>query len=100
LMFGLNQAAVNLEWWKVPQFFGAMALPPLQLEELDSSQKITSLTTAAHLNGACVILSTHTKTFTFYVPRRFAAELVWLINNTGQTARWWDEDYQLVAKTN
>lgn len=99
-MFGLSQAAVNLEWWKVPQFFGAMALPPLQLEELDSSQKITSLTTAAHLNGAYVILSTHTKTFTFYVPRRFAAELVWLINNTGQTARWWDEDYQLVAKTN
>lgn len=100
LMFGINRAALEAKWWDQPETSNAKPLPDLQREDLDSSRAVVSLMTASEPNGLFVIFSDRTTPFTFYIPRRFAAELLSLINGVGEKAQWWDKNFQLLPTPN
>lgn len=59
--------------------------------------QVRSITTASEPNGLLVRFAGG-ETFTFYIPRKFAAEIVAVIADIGKTAGWWDKDYRLLAK--
>ena len=100
LMFGINRAAMEGNWWEAPETSEAKPLPDLQRDDLEGSHSIISLLTASEPKGLFVIFSDGAKTFPLYIPRRFAADLIAVINDIGETAQWWDQNFQLLPMPN
>jgi hypothetical protein len=99
LMIALNQAGMNFKWWSEPQPSDAKPLPDLERHDLEKAKRVVSITTASEPNGLLVRFAGG-GTFTFYIPRRFAAEIVTVLNGIGETATWWDQDFRLLPKPN
>jgi len=99
LMVALNQAAMNFKWWEQPKRDDAMTLPELTREDLDKAFQVISITTASEPNGLLVCFAGG-EAFTFYIPRKFAADVVTWLHYIGDTAKWWDENYVLLPKPN
>ena len=100
LMIGINKAATEAGWWDRPEESKAKPLPELQRGDLGGAHFIISLLTASEPNGLFVIFGDGDKTFTLYIPRRFAAELLAAISAVGERAKWWDENFQLLPLPN
>jgi hypothetical protein len=99
LMVALNQAAMNFKWWDRQETSGAKPLAELERQDLDKALRVVSIVTASEPNGLLVRFAGG-DTFTFYIPRKFAAEVVTWLNYIGETAKWWDEDFRLLPKVN
>lgn len=99
LMVGLNRAAMNFKWWDRGQPADAKTLPELQPKDLERAIRISAITTSSEQNGLLVRLAGQ-ETYTFYIPRKFAADVFTWLHHIGDTAKWWDENYVLLPKPN
>ena len=77
----------------------AKPLPELKPEDLEGALHVVSIATASEPNGLLVRFAGG-ETFTFYLPRKFAAEVATMLKGIGDKATWWDKDFVLLPKPN
>ena len=99
LIIGLNEAGINFKWWDKQDASKAKPLPELQREDVETALRVVSITTASEPNGLLIRFAAGDP-FTFYLPRKFAAEFAMMLKRIGDTATWWDENFVLLPKPN
>jgi len=99
LMLGINEAAVRFNWWERIEGSKTKPLPDLTREDLEQALYVLSIVTSSEPNGLLVRFASR-EPFTFYMPRKFSADMASMLKNIGDTATWWDENFVLMPKLN
>ena len=98
-IIGLNEAGITFKWWDLSEPSKAKPLPELKPEDLEKALRVVSISTASEPNGLLVRFAGG-EMFTFYLPRKFAAEVATMLKGIGDKATWWDQDFVLLPKPN
>ena len=98
LAVGIDEAAKTFRWWEAePQSKPDDLLPMFNTEQDTRAWNAVSLTTGAAPNGLLVNLSDGDKgRFRFFLPRSLARRVFISIHAAGQTANWWDKEFNLL----
>ena len=99
LMFAISKAATNFNWWDKQETWAAKSLAELDRQDLDKALRVVSIVTSSEPNGLLVRFAGG-DVFTFYIPRKFAGDVVTWLHYIGETAKWWDEHFQILPKPN
>jgi hypothetical protein len=97
LMLGINEAAVRFNWWERLEGSKTKPLPDLVREDLKKAIHVVSIATSSEPNGLLIRFA-GLEPFTFYMPRKFSADMVALLRNIGDIATWWDQNFVLLPK--
>jgi hypothetical protein len=99
LMIGIFEAGTKFRWWDRDERPKTKPLPELQRDDLKKALHVTSLATTSEPNGILVKFGGR-ETFTFYLARKYGAEIVATLKDIGDRATWWDQNYVLLPKPN
>jgi hypothetical protein len=96
LMFGISEAIVNCGWGDVAPEHKDEHLSLLDTERDGRAWNVASLTTGASPEGLLVNFGDgEAANVRFFLPRSVARNVLLAINSAGETAGWWDKEFNL-----
>jgi len=99
LMLGFNDAAMTYGWWDAMPAGQARedTLPIYSVDHDDKAMPVFTLSTGATNEGMLVTFGENKEdTITVFLPRSVARGVVISIMGVGQSAGWWDDEFQLL----